>query len=71
MRSAAVAAALLLLAIAGGVLMATAGGSEARFVVGMTLFGAAGVIAVALVFYAVGRSEDRDRAREEEARRRR
>jgi hypothetical protein len=57
------------LALAGAVLLLLAGGSIAGVVIAITLMGSAAVLAVSLVFYEVGRSEDRER--EAEARRRR
>jgi hypothetical protein len=58
------------LVLAGAVLLAVAGSSIAATVVAIVLMGSAAVIAVSLVFYAVGRSEDREREREAMARRR-
>jgi hypothetical protein len=58
------------LVLAGAVLLAVAGSSIAATVVAIVLMGSAAVIAVSLVFYAVGRSEDREREREATARRR-
>jgi hypothetical protein len=59
-----------LLVIAGGLSAAVAGGglgqALALFLIGLGL-----VLAVSLVFYEVGLSEDRERAREREAARRR
>jgi hypothetical protein len=49
------------LVLAGAVLLAVAGSSIAATVVAIVLMGSAAVIAVSLVFYAVGRSEDRER----------
>jgi hypothetical protein len=59
MRQAAVPVAL---ALAGAAVAVITGGSTAGTAVAVALVGFAGVVAVALVFYAVGRSEDRDRA---------
>ena len=57
------------LALAGAVLLLLAGGSTVGVVIAITLMGSAAVLVVSLVFYEVGRSEDRER--EAEARRRR
>ncbi len=43
--------------------MGTAGDATVRMVVGMVLFGLGAIGGVLLAFYAVGLSEDRDRAR--------
>lgn len=51
--------AAVLLAIAG-VILAIAGGAGAT-IIGVGMVGVAAVLAVAVVFYLVGRSEDRDR----------
>jgi uncharacterized membrane protein len=59
------------LALAGAVLLALAGGSTVGVVIAIVLLGSAAVLAVSLVFYEVGLSEDREREAEEEARRRR
>jgi uncharacterized membrane protein YuzA (DUF378 family) len=61
MRPAAIPAVLV---IAGVVVAVLAGGSTAGTAVAVTLVGIAAVVAVSLVFYAVGRSEDRERERE-------
>lgn len=53
--------------IAGAVLAAV--GGTTLDVIGITLGGVAAVGAVSLMFFAVGRSEDRARAEEEAARR--
>ena len=65
MRQAAVPAGL---ALAGAVVAVATGGSTAGTAVAVALVGSAAVVAVSLVFYAVGRSEDRERAREAERR---
>ncbi len=52
----------LALAVAGGVLYVVADGLVETLSIG--IFGVAGVVAVSGLFYAVGVSEDRDRARE-------
>jgi hypothetical protein len=57
------------LALAGAAVVLFGGGSTAATAVGVALLGFAGVAAMALVFYAVGRAEDRDRAAAEFARR--
>jgi hypothetical protein len=56
------------LALAGAA-VAVFGGSTAATAVGVALLGFAGVAAMALVFYAIGRTEDRERAAAEFARR--
>jgi hypothetical protein len=58
------------LALAGVLVLALISGIGAE-ATGAGLIGVAGVLAVGLVFYEVGLSEDRERAREEEARLRR
>jgi hypothetical protein len=52
--------AAVVLAAAGGLIVGL-GGSTALVAVGLTLAGSAGVLVVAAVFYAIGRSEDRER----------
>lgn len=52
--------AALVLAVAGG-LIAGLADSTALVGVGLALAGSAGVLVVAAVFYAIGRSEDRER----------
>jgi membrane-bound ClpP family serine protease len=52
----------LALAVAGAVLYVMADGLVETLSIG--IFGVAGVVAVSGLFYAVGVSEDRDRARE-------
>jgi uncharacterized membrane protein YuzA (DUF378 family) len=56
-------AALLALLVAGIVVSILAGDSTALTAVGFVLIGLASILLVALAFYEVGRSEDRDRAR--------
>lgn len=65
MRQAAVPAAL---ALAGAVVLVVTGSSTAGVVAATMLMGTAAVIAISLVFYAVGRSEDRERAAEAQRR---
>ena len=60
------AAAVLIVA---GILCAALLDGTAAGVVAIALIGVGGVVAVALVFLAVGLSEDRERAAEEERRR--
>jgi hypothetical protein len=48
-----------------------AGSGTVADAIGLALAGIAGIAAVQAAFYAVGRSEDRERARESERRRRR
>jgi hypothetical protein len=50
------------IAVAGMVVVLVVGGTTGE-IIGWTLLGLAGIIAVALVFLEVGYSEDRDRAR--------
>ena len=52
------------LALAGAVLLLLAGGSTVAVVIAITLMGSAAVLVVSLVFYEVGRSEDREREAE-------
>lgn len=52
------------LALAGAVLLLVAGGSTVGVVIAITLMGSAAVLVVSLVFYEVGRSEDREREAE-------
>jgi len=47
---------------AGAIVLAVWGDGTAGITVGWTLIGAAGVLAVSFVFYAIGVGEDRDRA---------
>jgi ABC-type transport system involved in cytochrome bd biosynthesis fused ATPase/permease subunit len=61
MRKAAVPVAL---ALAGAAVAVFAGGSTAGTAIAVMLIGSAAVLAVSLVFYAVGRSEDREREAE-------
>jgi cytochrome c biogenesis protein CcdA len=56
--------------VAGAVVLALAGGDTALVAIGMALAGLGAVLVVSLAFYAVGRSEDRERAKELERRRR-
>ncbi len=56
-------AALLALLVAGIVVSILPGDSTALTAVGFVLIGLASILLVALAFYEVGRSEDRDRAR--------
>ena len=58
------------LALAGAVVLIVAGGSLPGTLVGGVLISIAGVVAISLVFYAVGRSEDREREADAAARRR-
>ncbi len=59
----------LALAVAGGVVYVVADGVVETLSLG--IFGVAGVVAVSALFYAVGVSEDRERARERRRGRRR
>jgi ABC-type transport system involved in cytochrome bd biosynthesis fused ATPase/permease subunit len=52
--------------LVGGTVMAIADGNQALLVIGLVLIGLGVVLIVSLIFYEVGRSEDR--AREEENR---
>jgi ABC-type transport system involved in cytochrome bd biosynthesis fused ATPase/permease subunit len=52
------------LALAGAVLLLVAGGSTVAVLIAITLMGSAAVLVVSLVFYEVGRSEDREREAE-------
>ena len=63
------AAAPVALALAGAVVLLVTGSSTAGTAIAVVLIGTAAVVAVSLVFYAVGRSEDRERAAEAERRR--
>jgi uncharacterized membrane protein YuzA (DUF378 family) len=56
-------AAVVALLVAGAIVLALAGDSTAADAVGYVVFGIAGVVAVALVFYEIGLGEERDRAR--------
>jgi hypothetical protein len=56
------AAVPLALVAAGAAVVAITGGSTAGTAVALALIGLAGVVAVSLVFFAVGRSEDAARA---------
>ena len=58
-------AALVLLAAAGAVVALVAGDSTAASAVSIVLIGCAAVGAVSLMFLAIGRAEDRDRAEAE------
>jgi hypothetical protein len=53
---------LVALLCIGAVILAVAGGHTLVLAIGFGTIGAAGVLLVALFFYEVGRSEDRDRA---------
>ena len=56
--------------LAAGIVVAVLGGdSTPGIAIAISLIGCAAVVAVALVFFAVGEAEDRDRARAEAARR--
>jgi hypothetical protein len=57
------------LALTGAVVVVLWSGSTAMIAAAVVLMGSAAVIALSLVFLAIGRSEDRDRAAEEAARR--
>ena len=59
----------VVLLVAGVIVAVLAGDSTLGIGIAITLVGCAGVVAVALVFFAVGEAEDRDRARSEAARR--
>ncbi|HVW16920.1 MAG TPA: hypothetical protein VHB30_01615 [Solirubrobacteraceae bacterium] len=48
---------------AGAIVVAVADGHEALFAIGLFAMCLAGVLLMALLFYEVGRSEDRDRGR--------
>jgi hypothetical protein len=50
------------LAVAGAAVLIAAGDRPVAYGVGLGLIGLAAVAVVSLAFYAVGRSEDRDRA---------
>ena len=52
------------LLLAGAIVLIFAGSSVVGFAIGFALVGLAAILIVALFFYEVGRSEDRDRARE-------
>lgn len=54
----------LALLLAGAIVLIVGGGSTVGFAVGFAVIGIAAVLLTALFFYEVGRSEDRDRARE-------
>jgi membrane protein implicated in regulation of membrane protease activity len=56
------------LVVAGGVVAALVGGGSAGQVVGFVLVALGLMLATSLVFYEVGLSEDRELAREQEAR---
>ena len=56
-------AAVVALLVAGAIVLALAGDSTVADAVGYVVFGIAGVVAMALVFYEIGLGEDRDRAR--------
>ena len=58
----------ILLLLAGAIVLILSGGSTAGYAVGFAVIGLAGVLLVALFFYEVGRSEDRDRAQEDSRR---
>jgi ABC-type transport system involved in cytochrome bd biosynthesis fused ATPase/permease subunit len=53
---------LVLLICIGAVVLAVAGDGTAGLAIGLMTIGTAVVLLVALFFYEVGRSEDRDRA---------
>jgi hypothetical protein len=50
-----------LLAVAGLVVLAAGGGAVTTDAIAMVLIGIGGVLAVALAFFEIGASEDRDR----------
>jgi hypothetical protein len=52
----------IVLLVAGAIVLAVAGGTTAE-AVAMVLLGVGGVLLVSAAFYAVGRSEDEERAR--------
>ena len=54
---------LVVTLLAGVIVSVVANGRTALTAVGFVLIGLAGIALVALAFYQVGRSEDRDRAR--------
>jgi NADH:ubiquinone oxidoreductase subunit 6 (subunit J) len=56
------------LALAGAVLLLLAGDSTVAVLIAIVLLGSAAVLVVSLVFYEVGRSEDREREAERRAR---
>jgi hypothetical protein len=56
------AAAPLALALAGAVVAVVSGGSTAGTATALALVGLAAVLALSLVFFAVGKSEDEERA---------
>lgn len=53
---------LVALLCIGAVILAVAGGHKTGFAIGFVTIGIAVVLLAALLFYEVGRSEDRDRA---------
>jgi 4-hydroxybenzoate polyprenyltransferase len=55
------AAPIAVMTVAGGVILATAGDSTARTGIGLALLLFGVVLLTSLAFYAIGRSEDRDR----------
>lgn len=55
------------LLVAGAVIVVLWGTSTVAFAVGISLVGLGTVALVSIFFYEVGRSEDRDRAREQRA----
>jgi uncharacterized membrane protein YccC len=62
------AAAAIVMIVAGGVLSAVGDPPDAAGLAGFLLLGLGGILAVALAFYAVGRSEDLEREREQRRR---
>ena len=54
-------------ALAGAIVLILAGSGTVGFAIGLALVGMAAVLIVSVFFYEVGRSEDRDRARERQA----
>lgn len=57
------AVAVALVALAGAVVLVLAGGSTAAVAVGWAVVGIAATLAVGLVFFEIGLSEDRERER--------
>jgi ABC-type transport system involved in cytochrome bd biosynthesis fused ATPase/permease subunit len=55
------------LLLAGAIVLILAGSGTVGFAIGLALVGLAAVLIVSVFFYEVGRSEDRDRARERQA----
>ena len=56
-------ASVAVLLVVGAVVLALAGDSTAANTAAYVVFGIAGVVAMALVFYEIGLGEERDRAR--------